>query len=303
MQSQRKWSGLQQKRKKVPKQHSKIDMWEMKFRPIQPSCRQSMLRKPQVSSLVHCRFGHINTQYIQKTMTSGAVRGLKQETMDNFDCTICPLGKQTRDTFPAVEDRDKRKPSLKIMFDLAGYTDRLSASLGGNRYFLLLKDEGSDFRKVYFLKNKDESANCIIDFIEFLEKATREAVMFHISDNAREFLCRQLQNYLKKKYIIHETSSPYTPQMNGQIERVMRTVKQLATCMKQVYGTPEELWAEAIATAVFLLNRTLDKNNQTMTAYEQIFKRKPWLGHLDIFGCQAYALLPEYKQKAWQAKN
>ena len=63
------------------------------------------------------------------------------------------------------------------------------------------------------------------------------------------------------------------------------------------------LWAEAVATSVYIHNRMLDKQSPEMTAYEAIFQRKPSLAHVRVFGCTAYAHVPEQKRTVWAAKG
>jgi len=73
--------------------------------------------------------------------------------------------------------------------------------------------------------------------------------------------------------------------------------------MLQAYGSPEDLWAEAVAASVYVLNRVLNKQSTNITAYEGIFKRRPNLSHLRVFGCPAYAHVPESKRKVWEPKG
>ena len=51
---------------------------------------------------------------------------------------------------------------------------------------------------------------------------------------------------------------------------------------KQLPGT---FWGEAVATAVFLLNRAPTKSVPNMTPYEALYKKKPDVHSLRTFGC------------------
>ncbi|GKD53211.1 retrovirus-related pol polyprotein from transposon TNT 1-94 [Tanacetum coccineum] len=59
---------------------------------------------------------------------------------------------------------------------------------------------------------------------------------------------------LKNKGIHRELTSPYTPEQNGIAERKNRTVMEMARSMLKEKKLPDNLWAEAVATDVYLLN-------------------------------------------------
>lgn len=54
---------------------------------------------------------------------------------------------------------------------------------------------------------------------------------------------------------------------------------------------PKTLWAEAVNTSVYLLNRTPTKQSET-TPYEHWTGKRPNLQHTKVFGCEAYLLTP-----------
>ncbi|GKG01696.1 retrovirus-related pol polyprotein from transposon TNT 1-94, partial [Tanacetum coccineum] len=57
--------------------------------------------------------------------------------------------------------------------------------------------------------------------------------------------------------ISHETSVPRSPQQNGVVERRNRTLMEAARTMLIFAKAPLFLWAEAVATACYTLNRSL----------------------------------------------
>lgn len=56
---------------------------------------------------------------------------------------------------------------------------------------------------------------------------------------------------------------------------------------------PKTYWAEAVATAVHIQNRLPTSAFQGMTPYEQWYGRKPDVSRMRVFGCTAYALVPD----------
>ena len=59
-------------------------------------------------------------------------------------------------------------------------------------------------------------------------------------------------------------------------------------------NVPGSFWAEAVATAVYVRNRSESSAlREDMTPYEKWYGRKPDVNHLRVFGCIAYAHIPD----------
>ena len=56
------------------------------------------------------------------------------------------------------------------------------------------------------------------------------------SDNDGEYTSRAFKQYLSKKGIRHQTTTPYTPMQNGVAERINRTIQERVTTMLQHSG-------------------------------------------------------------------
>ena len=55
-------------------------------------------------------------------------------------------------------------------------------------------------------------------------------------------------------------------------------------------------WTEAIATAVYIMNRTPTTAVHGMTPEEKYTGRKPDISHLKVFGCIAYVYIPDERR-------
>ncbi|GJS67273.1 retrovirus-related pol polyprotein from transposon TNT 1-94 [Tanacetum coccineum] len=75
--------------------------------------------------------------------------------------------------------------------------------------------------------------------------------------------------------ISHNTSVPQTPQQNGIVERQNRTLMEAARTMLIFVKAPMFLWAEAVATACYTLNRSLVHTLHGKTYYELLKGKKP----------------------------
>ena len=69
-------------------------------------------------------------------------------------------------------------------------------------------------------------------------------------------------------------------------------------------GLPNSYWAEAVNTAAYIRNQmptTAIKDDQTL--YERLYGRKSNVSHLKVFGCAAYAHVPNAEQQKLDKKT
>ena len=274
-------------------------MFIMKFkRPITKS--YAAVCKVNKAQLWHSRLGHFNMEIVKRTIK--AVDGINDiDVNEDFYCDDCALGKMARQPYPRSEKHDIITGQV-IHVDLSGKIT--PTSLGKSNYFMLAVDKKTGFTMSYFLKQKSQAADAVINFIKFIEKQTGNHVKTLRSDNGGEFVCSELSTYLDKKGIVHGLSAPYSPEQNGVIERAMRTIGESMRTMMAAYSLNEThpfLWSEAVSTACFLYNRVVNCRNDK-TPYEQIFGHKPNLAHLAIFGCPAFAHVPNQLRTKLEAK-
>ncbi|KAI5332732.1 hypothetical protein L3X38_022861 [Prunus dulcis] len=95
----------------------------------------------------------------------------------------------------------------------------------------------------------------------------------------------------------------YTPQQNGVVDRKNRTIVEMAKAMLHKKGLPYYLWAEAVHTAVYLLNRCPTRALGDKTPFEAYSGRKAGLAHLKIFGCVCYVHIPSEVRQKLDAKS
>ncbi|RVW46387.1 Retrovirus-related Pol polyprotein from transposon TNT 1-94 [Vitis vinifera] len=95
--------------------------------------------------------------------------------------------------------------------------------------------------------------------------------------------------------IIHETTTPYSPQSNGVAERKNRTLKEMMNAMLISSSLPQNMWGEAILTTNYLLNK-VPKKKAEKTPYELWKGRKPSYTYLRMWGCLAKVAVPPPKK-------
>lgn len=61
-------------------------------------------------------------------------------------------------------------------------------------------------------------------------------------------------------------------------------------------NVPKEFWAEAVNTAVYLLNRLFTKALNKKTPFEAWYGVKPDVAHLKVFGSICHTHIPDAKR-------
>ena len=219
---------------------------------------------------------------------------------DNIFCEGCAYGKQHRLSFHDNANRATRVREV-IHADVCGPMEQ--ESLGRKRYFVLFKDVFSRYRKIYFIREKTEVAEKLKLFCSEIENQFNENIKAIHSDNGGEFKNRHIEIFLNNKGIKHSLNVPYTPEQNGIAERENRTICEAARSM--IYSKPDLplfLWAEAMNTAVNVLNRTGPTKQAGKTPYELWYGKVASIDDLKIFGTECFVHIPVEKRRKLDKK-
>nr|GEZ59021.1 copia protein [Tanacetum cinerariifolium] len=99
-----------------------------------------------------------------------------------------------------------------------------------------------------------------------------------------------VKDHLFSSWILHQTSVARTPEQNDVVKRRNRTLVEAARTMLSAAKVPLFFWAEAIATACFIQNRSLVIPRHKKTPYHIINDQKPSVKFFHIFGSLCYII-------------
>eukprot|EP00253_Pinus_taeda_P016451 PITA_16451 len=106
-----------------------------------------------------------------------------------------------------------------------------------------------------------------------MENQIEKKIKVQRTDNGGEFCSKEFEEFCKKCGISRQRTTPYTPQQNGVVERMNKTLMERARSMLSCAGLGQELWAEAVDTACYLVNRFMSKpGKEHWTAVKRVFK-------------------------------
>ena len=231
----------------------------------------------------HERLGHLNKRELSELLSSGVVNGVKVRDKRDFFCDACSLGKKHRLPFQKIIERIKREPGEFFHSDVCGPMSQ--ESIVGANYFVTYKDDASGYRQVFFVKHKSD----VFETFKIVERAVvnkfGRAMKTFRTDNGGEYCNKQMRSYMQFLGIQHDTTAPYTLEQNGRAERDNQTIVECARTMLHAKQLGVFLWAEAVNTAVYLLNRVPATGEDDLkTPYEIWVGKKPDLGHVRVFG-------------------
>ena len=242
--------------------------------------------------LWHERLGHVNIDSLHKMNNNGSLSDFKLDKLVPFQhpCEGYMLGKQHKSSYHSDPNKQRSQlPSQLIHRDVFG--KQVSASLKGSLYYILYKDDATAYRFVHFSEHKFDAFPFFKQVVKIVKKEIGQDVLAIKTDQDREFLNTNFDKYLEENNISRQLSTIYTPQQNGYIERDNRIVMKMARSLIYAKDLPLKLWAEAVNTAVYILNRTINHQLGNITPYECWFGEKPSVQHLRIFGSLAWVFI------------
>ncbi|CAK9816510.1 Retrovirus-related Pol polyprotein from transposon TNT 1-94 [Anthophora quadrimaculata] len=245
----------------------------------------------EMNQLWHRRFCHVSNDTIKKLIETNRVTGLDNAKTNKYICDACNIAKATRVASKRLNIKQTKETCELIHSDVCGPMPE--KSIGGSRYFITFTDDFSRYTTVVCIKSKDEVKRCIKEYIAKVEREKGKKVKRFRTDNGLEFCNQELNEFFKNLGIKHERSNVDTPQMNGVAERINRTLLELTRSSLKSAHLPKRFWAEAVTTAAYIKNRVCHTAINDKVPLAVWIERTPSVRHLKVYGCLAYARLPE----------
>jgi len=173
--------------------------------------------------------------------------------------------------------------------------------VGGFEYACVFTCDHSRHVWVYLMREKSHTFRVFKKFKALAKNLTGHKMKFFHSDRGGEFMSHEFTEYLEQEGIIHKTSVPRTPQQNGTTECMNQTILGGARTMLHHAGMTQEFWSEAVHVAAHILIHSPRSGLDWKTPYELLFRRKPEVTHIRVFGCRTWAI--DDKAKKWDLRS
>lgn len=225
------------------------------------------------------------------------LRQMKREGLKVRDCSCtdvceaCIKGKMNRKPFPKSSTPVNQIMDC-VVSDVNGPMQ--VESLGKKRYFVTFTDVFSRHSTVYMMRNKSEVFEKLVQYVETMKTQLKLKPMILRFDRGKEYLNDNVKKYLENEGIRMQCTVGYAPEQNGISERLNRTIMEAARSMLSESGLPKSLWAEAVSTATYVLNRLPRSDGRS--PHEILFNdTRPLDAH--EFGSDVYVMVPYEKRR------
>ena len=256
---------------------------------------------PSTATLWHRRLGYLNHHSLRFMSVKQLATGIPLIPTCSDICNCCMIGKQSRERRVKQSEHRAGKSLELIHSDLCGIIK--PQSLGGAQYFISFTDDYSRYTWLFFMRLKSQALYYFKIFRHAVETRFNKKVLALRSDRGGEYLSSEFDAYLLDAGIHRELTTALTPNQNGVVERKNRTLLEKARAMVADAKTPTFLWAEAIATANYLTNRSPTRANSGLTPYQKLRRKKPNLQHLRIYGSIAWVHVHDERRTKLQPKS
>ena len=117
---------------------------------------------------------------------------------------------------------------------------KLVQTRGGNKNFITFGDGSTKYCYVYLLKSKDEAIEKFVLYKNDVENKLNKKIKVLRSDRGGEYES-SFVDFCAQHGIIHETTTPYSLQYNGVVERKNHTLKEMMNAMLISSGLPQNM--------------------------------------------------------------
>jgi hypothetical protein len=117
-----------------------------------------------------------------------------------------------------------------------------------------------------------------------------------------EYMGKEFKEICGELGIIHETTSPYTPEHNGIAERYNQTLQEGALTLQHESELSNKFWVSAVHTVNFIRNWILH-SHIGQSPYEAFWDSKPKLDWLRTYGSRCWALVPKAIRRKGEYKS
>lgn len=253
------------------------------------------------TDLWHRRLGHLGIPNVVRLINGGLTSGkMEKVSAENQFCETCTLGKMARLLYDGTRPKTSQ-PLERIHSDVCGPME--TTAIDGSKYFVTFLDDYTHFTVTYLLKEKSEVLSKFKLFVAMASTHFERKVKRLRSDRGGEYSSTAMKQFCGENGIVLETNPAHNPQLNGVAERLNRTLTEKARSMLLEYDVAKRMWGEAIMTATYLTNRSPTVALKETTPFEKWFGVKPNISNLKVFGCHAYAHVPDSDRGKFDPKS
>lgn len=144
------------------------------------------------------------------------------------------------------------------------------------------------------MRLKYEVFSLFVKFKTLVENLFSTKIKAFQTDGGGEYTSRIFHNFLVTHGIDHRISCPHHPEQNGLAEQEHRHIVDTGLTLLAHASMPLAYWAEAMHTAVYLINRLPSKVLGLQSPYQILFHKESNFAFLKISGCACFPYMRPY---------
>lgn len=148
---------------------------------------------------------------MQKLVENNPTIGLNKKDLQKFKCEACIFGKLKRKSFKTREEKQYKSGEV-VHSDVCGPFQ--TKSYNGVRYYVVFKDDASEYRCIYALQNKADVLEKFIQYANMSRNHFKQEIKVLKTDNGREYINEPFKKFTRARGIEHQTTAPYNPEQN-----------------------------------------------------------------------------------------
>ncbi|KAH9651791.1 hypothetical protein KPL70_026888 [Citrus sinensis] len=176
-------------------------------------------------------------------------------------------------------------------------------SMGGAKYMVTFIDDYSRRCWVYPIKKKSDVFTVFKEYKARVERESGKKIKCLKTDNGGEYTDGEFLAFCKQEGIQRQFTVAYTPQQNGVVERMNRTLSERIRAMLRIAGLPNSYWAEVAKTACYIVNWSPSTAIGLKTAMEMWTRKPADYSYLHAFGCPVYVMYNAQERTRLDAKS
>jgi len=167
-------------------------------------------------------------------------------------------------------------------------------------YFI---DDATRKTWVYCIGQKSDVFYTFKKWKALVENETGKRLKCLRSDNGCEYCSKELDDYCSYHGIRIENIVPITPQENGLLERMNKTIMECARSMRLHASFPLQFLADVVDTIVYLIKRGTSRSLDGGIPEEEWIGKKVNYSFLKTFSCESFVHIDKENRTKLEEKS
>ena len=251
---------------------------------------------PLDATLWHRRFSHLNHADVKHMVSGKLVKGIILHSSAKPDpiCEPCLSGKQHRTVNKLATSHAAGILDLTHT-DLHGPNPVQTSE--GFKYWITFIDDHSRYWCIALLKKKSDAFTALKNYKALMENHTGRRMKAVRDDKGGEWMSNVQKQFFAEQGIQFQHTVRAEPHQNGVAERANRTIAEHVTSMLTESHLPASFWGHGVNAYAYVHNRSPTSAVSNSVPWTLMFKKKPDVSNLRVFGCTAYVHVKKDQRK------